>query len=147
MKPTYVGLDYLDWSSHGGRHLTAHLTFDKRNRVELERPITRAEAKDLYPDHSDRFYYLPLAQNTNRFEDWDSLVRAATQWCKANLGDYVLLKHDRGDLRKVLAYRGVSETRVRVLNLIEEQWDKLTNPERDSDTMDRFYAAWRVWRP
>lgn len=147
-KPTYIGLDYLDWSGHGGHHLTAHLTFEDRERVELDRPISVSESKVLYPDHSDRFYSLPMARRTNRFENWTDLNATALRWCDANLkGDYILLKHNRSDLRRVIGARGMSMVRVRMLNLIEEQWDRLTNPERDRATMDAMYAMWREWKP
>ncbi len=146
-KVTYVALDHLDWSGHGGRHLTAHLTFEKRERVELERAISLREAKVLYPDHSDRVYMMPHYRKTNRFDSWVQLILYATLWCQANIkGPWILLKYDTGDLRRILAHEGVSETRVRILNLIEEQWDRLTNPERDNETMDTFYAMWREWK-
>lgn len=148
MKVTYIGLDYLDWSCHGGHHLTAHLTFEDRERVELDRPISVSESKVLYPDHSDRVYLMPHFRRTNRFESLASLDGAALRWCEANVeGDYILLNHDRSDLRRVIGARGVSIVRVRTLNLIEEQWNRLTNPERDRTTMDTIYAMWREWKP
>lgn len=146
MKLTLIGLDYLDWSGHGGRHLTAHLTFDDRKRVELERPISIRESKILYPDHSDRFYFLPLARRTNRFESREELEGVATRWCQSNVGgSWILLNHDRDALRRIIAFGGVPYGRVRILNLIEEQWDRLENWERDDQTMDTFYAMWKEW--
>lgn len=145
---TIVALDYLDWSvCAGGRHLTGHLTFSDRERVELTRRLSLLEAHEEAAGQ-DYMYAHELPRITNRFEDWDSLVRAARKWCETNLtAPWMLLEHSSSDLHKVLASAGVSETRMRILNLIEAQWDRLTNAQRDRETMDAFYAAWRAWKP
>lgn len=147
---TAVALDYLDWSvCIGGRHYTGEIVISQPFRkVELERSLSLREAKELRPDHSERVYDDPYFRVTNRFDSFDQLVRAATKWCEANLiAPWMLLEHTNNDLRKILASSGVSETRVRTLNLIEAQWDKMTNAQRDRETMDAFYAAWRAWKP
>lgn len=143
MNPTLVALDSLDWSVGGGRHLT----FEDRNRVELERSITLRESKELYPDHSDRVYMMAHFRRTNRFESKESLARCAAKWCEANLGEcWMLMDQHREDLREILAYKGIPETRIRILNLIEEQSSKPCHWNWDSPTMDAFYSMWRAWK-
>lgn len=147
---TTVALDYLDWSvCAGGKHLTAHIVISEPyKRIELERGLSLREAKELRPDHSESVYEDPYFRRTHRFDSFDQLVRAATKWCEANLtAPWTLQEYSSDGLRKVLALAGVSETRVRVLNSIAEKWDRLSNVERDRETMDAFYAAWRAWKP
>ena len=145
---TYIGLSYLDWSvCSGGRHFTGHLTFKDRERVELSRRLSLLEAHEESAGQ-DYMYAHELPRVTNRFETWEGLVRAATNWCRANLKEpWLLLKHDGDGLYPVLASEGVPEIRVRMLNLVAMRWDQLANAERDSETMDAFYAAWKVWKP
>lgn len=148
MSTTYVGLDYLDWSAGGGHHFTGHLTFEHRNRVELERNISAREAKILYPDHSDHFYYLPIAKRTNRFETKKSLDQTAIKWCERNLtAPWLIINHNYWSLYRVIGSQGIPETRIRMLNLIANRWDQLDNLARDRETMEAFYRAWEAWKP
>lgn len=144
-----VALDYLDWSvCVGGRHFTGHVVVSEPyKRVEMERRLSLLEAHEEAAGQ-DYMYAHELPRVTNRFENWDSLVRAAIKWCDGNLaGSWMLVKGGYGGLSQVLAAKGVSDSRIRVLNLIWERWDRLDNWQRDDETMDAFYAAWRAWKP
>lgn len=142
----YVGLDYLDWSGHGGHHCQGHLVFgDGRPRVELERTLTLCEAKAM-GQTQEILWQRSHSRRTTKFETRADLERAATQWCRTNLtGAWLLKNHSHYGIYRIIASHNVDPARVRFLALIEQQWDRLENWERDNATMDRFYAAWKAW--
>lgn len=141
-----VALNVLDWSvCIGGKHLTGEVVIsDPYQSIELTRKLDRREKKERQ-EREGRMFNFPEETETNKFDNYEQLERAALKWCEGNLGDEWLLQyHNNYGPNRPVGGKGFIESRIPYLKELAELWDKVPNSARTNSLMNEVYRAWEI---
>lgn len=149
----FVELDIMWWGvCLGGRHYSGHLTVEDSNhrkhpnflnRIEIERKLSRGEAKRMHERHER--LWLNRQTITNQFNSREHLARYATRWCRQHLGndDWIVIEDNWYNPNQVYAAKGRLESKVVLLNDFYKKYKEIPNHVlEEKKTWNKIYKTW-----